>query len=175
MLAFLLTHLWQSTLVLLAASMLVRACKRDAAAVRYWIWFVASVKFLVPLAVLQQFGDRLGRSLPEPLPLDAALVESASAVFAPSVPPEITTASALVPRLLLIAAIVWALGAALLTLRWFLHWCSVRARLAVAPEACLDVPAPVRITSSDLPTSVFGIFRPVVILPREVMHSLTPA
>jgi beta-lactamase regulating signal transducer with metallopeptidase domain len=175
MLAFLLTHLWQSTLVLLGAWVLARACRRNAAAVRYWIWFVASIKFLVPLALLQQFGDRLGRSMPEPLPLDAALVESASAVFVPSVPRDIATSDALLSQVLLIAAAIWAAGAALLSLRWFLQWWSVRARLAFAPEVSLDLPAPVRLTSSDLPTSVFGILRPVVILPREIMHSLTPA
>jgi beta-lactamase regulating signal transducer with metallopeptidase domain len=175
MLAFLLTHLLQSTLVLLAAWLLANACKRNAAAVRYWIWFVASVKFLVPLALLQQFGDRLGRSLPEPLPVDATLVETASTVFVPAMPRSLATADAWLAQILLIATAIWALGAALLCLRWFLQWCSVRARVAFAPEVCLDLPAPVRLTSSDLPTSVFGIFRPVVILPREIMHSLTPA
>lgn len=53
MAAFLLTHLWQSTLVLLGAWLLAWACRNNAAAVRYWIWFVASAKFLVPLALLQ--------------------------------------------------------------------------------------------------------------------------
>ena len=175
MLAFLLTHLWQSTLVLLAAWVVARACRRDPAAVRYSIWFVASVKFLVPLALLQQFGTSLGRSLPEPLPVDATLVESASAVFVPALPRALATSDALLSHALLIATAIWMLGAALLCLRWILQWCSVRARIALAPEVCLDLPAPVRLTSSDLPTSVFGIFRPVVILPREVMHSLTTA
>jgi beta-lactamase regulating signal transducer with metallopeptidase domain len=175
MAAFLLTHLWQSTLVLLGAWVLAHACRHNAAAVRYWIWFVASVKFLVPLALLQQLGDRLGRSLPEPLPVDAALVESASAVFVPAMPRDLATSDAMLSEILLIAAAIWALGAVLLFLRWFLQWCSVRARLAFAPEVSLDLPAPVRITSSDLPTGVFGIFRPVVMLPREIMHSLTSA
>jgi bla regulator protein BlaR1 len=62
-----------------------------------------------------------------------------------------------------------------LCLRWFLQWCSIRARLGFAPEVSLDLPAPVRVTSSDLPPGVFGIFRPIVILPGDVMHSLTPA
>jgi beta-lactamase regulating signal transducer with metallopeptidase domain len=175
MIAFLLTHLWQSTLVLLGAWVLAHACRHNSAAVRYWIWFVASMKFLVPLALLQQLGDHLGRSLPEPLPVDAALVESASAVFVPAMPRDLATSDAVLSQILLIAAAIWALGAALLLLRWFLQWCSVRARLAFAPQASLDLPAPVRITSSDLPTGVFGIFHPVVILPREVMYSLTPA
>src|ERR1043165_6150106 len=107
MLAFLLTHLWQSTLVLLAAWVVARACRRDPAAVRHWIWFVASVKFLVPLAVLQQFGDRLGRSLPEPLPVDAALIESASAVFVPSLPSELATSEGVLPHFLICVTAVW--------------------------------------------------------------------
>jgi bla regulator protein BlaR1 len=175
MLAFLLTHLWQSTLVLIAAWVLARACKRNGAAVRYWIWFVASAKFLVPLALLQQLGDRLGRSLPEPLPVDAALVEGASAVFVPSMPRDLAASDALLSQVLLIATVIWALGTALLLLRWFLQWCSIRARLNFAPQASLDLRVPVRITSSDLPTGVFGIFSPAVILPSEVMHSLSPA
>ena len=86
MLASLLTHLWQSTLVLLGAWVLARACRTNAAAVRYWIWLVASAKFLVPLALLQQLGARLGRSFPEPLPVDTSLIETANAMFAPPMP-----------------------------------------------------------------------------------------
>ena len=174
MIAFLLTHLWQSTLVLLAAWVLAYACRSNSAAVRYWIWFVASAKFLVPLALLQQLGDRLGRSLPEPLPVDAALIESASAVFVPSMPREFATSDVAWSYVIVIAVAIWAFGAAILCLRWFLQWCSIRARVKFAPEVSLDLPAPVRIVSNDLPTGVFGIFRPIVILPREVMHSLTP-
>jgi beta-lactamase regulating signal transducer with metallopeptidase domain len=38
----------------------------------------------------------------------------------------------------------------------------------------MDLPAPVRITSGDLTTGVFGILRPVVILPGKVMEVLEP-
>lgn len=172
--AFLLTHLWQSTLVLLGAWVLARACRHNAAAVRYWIWFVASAKFLVPLALLQQLGDRLGRSFPEPLPVDAALIETANAMFAPSMPHGLKVADALPSPIALVAVTIWALGAALLCLRWFLQWRSIRSLLDGAPEVTMDLPAPVRITSGDLTTGVFGILRPVVILPRQVMQALEP-
>jgi beta-lactamase regulating signal transducer with metallopeptidase domain len=171
---FLLTHLWQSTLVLLGAWALVRACRNNAAAVRYWIWFVASVKFLVPLALLQQLGDHLGRSFPEPLPVDVALVETASAMFAPSMHSSLKVADDLPSQVALIAAAVWAFGVALLCLRWFLQWRSIRSLVAFAPEVSMDLPAPVRVTSGDLTTGVFGIFRPVVILPRQLLQVLEP-
>ena len=172
MAAFLLTHLWQSTLVLLAAWALARACRHNAAAVRYWIWFVASAKFLVPLPLLQQLGDRMGRSFPEPLPVSVALVESANAIFVPSIPQGLELGHHLLSPLAVVAAGIWALGAALLCLRWILQWNAIRSLLAFAPRVSMDLPVPVRITADERTTGVFGIFRPVVILPRQLMHAL---
>ena len=174
MAAFLLTHLWQSTLVLIGAWALAWVCRNNGAAVRYWIWFVASMKFLVPLTVLQQLGDLLGRSLPEPLLVDVALIESANAMFAPSVPHSLNVAHDMPSQIASIAVALWALGAAVLCLHWFLQWRSIRRRVALAPQICMDLPVPVRLASGDLPTGVFGIFRPVVILPLEVMQALDP-
>ena len=80
MIAFLLTHLWQSTRTArgVGAGVHVQAQRSR----RSLLDLVRRLQFLVPLALLQQLGDRLGRSLPEPLPVDAALVESASRVRA---------------------------------------------------------------------------------------------
>ena len=66
MMDFIALHLWQSTLVLIAAWVLALACRRNTAATRYWIWFAASLKFLVPFAWLQWLGDEIGRSFAEP-------------------------------------------------------------------------------------------------------------
>lgn len=175
MIAFVLTHLWQSTLVLLAAWVLAGACKRNSAAVRYWIWFVASAKFLVPLTLLQQLGDRLGRGLPEPLPVDVTLFESASAVFMPSLPRAIAASDLSPSQLTTFAVALWVIGTTVVCARWLLQWCSIRSRVACAPEVPIDLPVPVRVVAGDLPTGVFGIARPVVLLPRQLMQSLTPA
>ena len=135
---FVLTHLWQSTLVLLAAWVLTRACKRNSAAVRYWIWFVASAKFLVPLTLLQQVGDWLGRGLPEPLPVDVALFESASAVFVPSLPSAIAASDLMLSQLTTIAAAVWLLGTTVVCARWLLQWWSIRSRVIQAHAASVQ-------------------------------------
>lgn len=173
MVAFLLTHLWQSTLVVLAAWALAHACRRNAAAVRYWIWLAASLKFLVPLTLLHQLGDSVGRSLPAPLPVDAALVESATTLFIPSMPRSLGAPHDLLSQIAVVAAVVWALGAALVCVRWFLQWRSVRSLLAGAPQTFMDgAPAPLRITSTNLTPGVFGIFRPVLIMPRRLLQSL---
>jgi bla regulator protein BlaR1 len=174
MIAFIVTHLWQSTLVALAAWLLAWACRREAAAVRYWIWLVASIKFLVPRAVLQRLGDSVGRSMPEPLLVDAGLVERANAVFVPSMPQALELPNTLPSQLAIAAVTIWAVGAALLFIRWVMQWQAVRSRLAFAPQISLDFAVPIRVAAGDLPTGVFGIFRPVVIVPRDVMQALEP-
>lgn len=52
MTALLIDHLWQSTVVLAIVAALVFMVRRNEARVRYWLWFLASIKFLVPLSLL---------------------------------------------------------------------------------------------------------------------------
>lgn len=171
MIAFIAQHLWQSTLFLVAAWVLASACRRNSAAIRYWIWFGASLKFLVPFAVLQWLGDFIGRSLPEPPPVDPVVIEVGNAIFVPSVPPVVDDMG----WLMQIVAAIWAVGVAMLLLRWFLQWRAVRSMLASAPQLAMDLPVPVHVTSGDLGPGVFGVFRPVLILPRAVLRELSPA
>ena len=46
--AALINHLWQSTAVLLVAWLLTLSLRPNPARVRYAIWMIASIKFLVP-------------------------------------------------------------------------------------------------------------------------------
>jgi beta-lactamase regulating signal transducer with metallopeptidase domain len=52
MIALLLNHLWQSSLCVGGAGLIALALSRNGANVRFWLWFAASIKFLVPFAVL---------------------------------------------------------------------------------------------------------------------------
>jgi hypothetical protein len=45
-------HLWQSTVFAAGAALLTLAFRRNRAHVRYWLWLAASVKFLIPFALL---------------------------------------------------------------------------------------------------------------------------
>lgn len=165
-------HLWQSTLVLIAAWVLTRLCRRNSAAIRYWIWFCASLKFLLPFSLLQQLGDYLGRSLPAPLTLVPTLFETGSAIFVPSIGGVGGFDHSLWPTLGMVAVSIWALGAVTLLLRWLSQWRAMRAMLASAPTLPMDFPVPVRVTSAGLTPGVFGVFNPVLILPHAVMHEL---
>ena len=50
-------HLWQSTLFAGVAGLLTLALRRNWAQTRYWLWLAASVKFLVPFALLMTIGS----------------------------------------------------------------------------------------------------------------------
>ena len=49
-------HLWQSSLFAVAVWLLAAAFRRNQARVRYALWMVASIKFLVPFSLLVWLG-----------------------------------------------------------------------------------------------------------------------
>jgi hypothetical protein len=57
--AALANHLWQSTVVVLIAWLLTLLLRSNQARTRYWIWMIASVKFLIPFSVLIAAGEFL--------------------------------------------------------------------------------------------------------------------
>ena len=52
MIAALADHLWQSTLLTGAAGMLTLMLRHNGARARFWLWFAASLKFLLPFTLL---------------------------------------------------------------------------------------------------------------------------
>jgi len=55
-------HLWQSTVFAIMAGLLTLAFRKNRAQVRYWVWFSASLKFMIPFSLLLTLGGYLGRS-----------------------------------------------------------------------------------------------------------------
>ncbi len=55
-------HLWQSTLFAAALGLLSLAFRRHRAKVRYALWLAASVKFLIPFAILVSLGGPVLRT-----------------------------------------------------------------------------------------------------------------
>src|SRR3970282_1223197 len=60
MLTEIVNHLWQSTLVVTAVAALAAMLSDHGADVRYWPWWAASVKFLVPFSLLTLLGSAVG-------------------------------------------------------------------------------------------------------------------
>jgi hypothetical protein len=59
MLSAVINHLWQSTFVAGGVGVLTLMVRRSSARVRFGLWFSASVKFLVPFALLGALGSHL--------------------------------------------------------------------------------------------------------------------
>jgi len=91
---WLVNHLWQSTLSAGIAALVVLALRQNNAAVRYRIWFLASLKFLLPFSLFVGLGNQLDWFRPEIPP--AAQMTPITVVAGASSPvaPKATSASA---------------------------------------------------------------------------------
>jgi beta-lactamase regulating signal transducer with metallopeptidase domain len=164
-------HLWQSTLFALVIAAMVPLFRRQSAGIRFWLWFAASVKFLLPLSLLVKLGGYLP-ALPAPA---KALIAPASRTFA--APLQIAPPAPGLPVAEILIA-VWALGALFVAGLWLMRWMNLRAvlrgadDLAMAPP--LFAPVPVKLVASYLEPGLVGIFRPVILMPRGVAEKLSP-
>jgi beta-lactamase regulating signal transducer with metallopeptidase domain len=199
MIPALVNHLWQSTLFALGAGLLTLTLRRNGAGVRHGLWLAASVKFLIPFALLAAAGDvtvaRLHLMVAPPpsiampsLAMIAPVVEPLAPAPVISVPASITTVSApphaaiparhadvvpFDPAPILLG--VWALGLAVVLLVWAVRWSRIRAALSAASP--IDLPAPVPVLSSPalLEPGVVGILRPVLLVPEGIAERLSSA
>src|SRR6185437_9691010 len=105
----LLNHLWQSTAFAAAVAVATLILRRHSPRLRYWLWFAASAKFLVPFSLILTTGARI--HLPPDTPtLRATTVQQVSVAFAP-VSSIITPARTGFPWAIALSA-VWFAGAA---------------------------------------------------------------
>jgi beta-lactamase regulating signal transducer with metallopeptidase domain len=159
-------HLWQSTLFAALIALVVPLFRKQSAALRFWLWFAASAKFLFPLSLLVWLGGFLP-VLPAPAPLLAAK----SVVIAPVliVPPD---------QIMPVAQYFWAIwagGALFLAVRWLARWRAMNAALRDASDLALGTPVPVKQVASFLSPALVGIWRPVILMPRGIVEHLSPS
>ena len=178
---FLLNHLWQSTLFAAAAALLTLTLRKHRAHVRYWIWFAASMKFLIPFALLLTLGQSIQWRAPITPPVEAgAAVDMLAAPFADT-PPLVAKADPaarpLVPPIAF--AIAWGIGSAFILCVWLRRWRRVATAVrsgSPAPDA-LRLPDPhgLRVIVADTPLEpgIFGIVRPVLLWPRGIAERLS--
>lgn len=173
MLSAVVNHLWQSTLIAAAIAVLAMTLRAHGAHVRYWLWWAASVKFLVPFSLLASLGNALARG-DAPL-VDLGALPAAVGALAEPMP----AASAWAPLGLALLG-VWAIGFAAVVGRWIARSLKVRALLlASAPYAgelpSIDKGPEVRTSTALVEPALVGVFRPVLMLPNGIGEQLTRA
>jgi len=170
-------HLWQSTVFCCMVALLMLMLRRNRAAVRHGLWLVASMKFLVPFSLLVSIGSHVEwRTPPAVMQPQVSVIEHISQPFAPPAPPPLLVSVPTAPsRLPAILFGVWLCGFAVQGLAWWRRWQHVRAALHDASPLPLGLPIPAMSTPLRLEPGVFGIFRPVLILPEGIADYLTTA
>jgi beta-lactamase regulating signal transducer with metallopeptidase domain len=170
--AALLDHIWQSTLFAGGIGLLTLLFRRNSAAVRFWLWFAASLKFLLPFAVVAMLGEYLSRIFPAALPQSILAIQPAAERL--SAPARLLGPSESI-NLAPLFVCVWLAGFALiLGLRW-LRWLRLRAVLAEAQELPMLAPVRVKASASLLEPGLVGILEPTVLLPAGLMARLSGA
>jgi len=134
-------HLWQSTLFAAVAGLVALLLKRHSAAFRYWIWFAASAKFLLPVAALVALGGYSSWRTVEIVPYreGPVLIETVGQPFSQDTvrvgtPKQRAGAGPdVISRLPAALLLLWAAGAALFLAHSLRQWWRVRqiARAAV--------------------------------------------
>ena len=172
-------HLWQSTLFAGIAGLLTLALRDNHARVRHWVWLTASCKFLLPFSVLLWLGGHVPwRTAPQATQANWSLV--ISAVGQPFTAPAVSSApiSAAQPAASPVPAVLgalWACGFLGIACAWWVRWRRIRA--AVRAGSVLHLAGSIRAISSptQLEPGVFGVVRPVLMLPEGIADRLTPA
>jgi bla regulator protein BlaR1 len=182
MTALFVNHVWQSTLFAGVIAILMLALRHNRARLRYGLWFAASIKFLVPFAMLAAVGGLLEWQR-APAPMRSAVASPGIRDFnAPytaisSDPTTMVTAAAQPQWIATIVFTVWACGFAAIVLRRVRQWREIRAAVRASAPFAGATPMPagieIRTARTVLEPGVVGLRRPVILLPKGIDSFLT--
>jgi uncharacterized protein (TIGR03435 family) len=169
-------HLWQSTLFAAVAGLLTLALRNNHARTRHWIWLTASVKFLIPFALLVGIGSQLGWRTAPASPQVSLVIDEISQPF--TTPPTAAPRSMAIPVQSRVPAILfaaWLCGFAGVISSWCIQLRRIRATVRAASPLAIHTPIPALSSPALLEPGVFGIRRPVLLLPEGIADRLTPS
>ena len=186
-LAFTANHLWQSTLFAAVVAVMIALLKQNAARIRFCLWLAASLKFLVPFSILVSIGDKFARSFDTPsvIPVNVSVIfGSLSRPFVASTPTE----ASMWPSVI---AGIWLAGSLFFAARACRHWLNIAASVNRGFPA-KDGPTvaalrkaegrlerrdhvAVVVSTTGMEPGLFGILRPVLVLPAGLESRLTSA
>jgi uncharacterized protein (TIGR03435 family) len=174
---FVINHLWQSSCAALLAGLLAFMLRKNPPKVRYWVWLGASLKFLLPLALLVNLGETIRwpaqRAISDPPPAFAgALIQIAE----PFTPRAYSAVPARVPVhwAPIVIGVAWALGFAAITFVRCRGWFRIRTVLRAGTAAELPIPIPAFIAPGAEEPGIVGFLRPVLVLPGNLLENLNP-
>jgi uncharacterized protein (TIGR03435 family) len=169
-------HLWQSTLFAGAAGLLTLTLRNHHARLRHGVWLAASCKFLIPLSVLVAMGSQIRwRPASETKPSSWSVVmgEVSQPFSAPAVSSPLSAiappAGSPIPAILLS---VWTCGFAGINASWWIRWRRIRAVVRAGSFVEMEIPIRALCSRTSFEPGVFGVFRPVLLLPEGIFERL---
>jgi len=182
MMTALFNHLWQSTVFAAAAALLSLAFRRNRARLRYGLWLVASVKFLVPFAVLTAAGS-LVEWTQAPSPIASVMTSTAIRGFnepfgAIALDTAVAMPATRTPEWIALSLFgVWLCGFAAVAVGRARGWRRIHAAVAASTpwDTATHVPSGIRIRTAPtvLEPGVVGLWKPVILLPAGIDTYLT--
>jgi uncharacterized protein (TIGR03435 family) len=180
-------HLWQSTLVAAVAWVLCRlVLTHNHPRVRFFVWFVAMLKFLVPFSWFVDLGRLLRMPTFVTMTQSQQLFEfvSGSRSVAATVPLRFAASSTHMASTgstpwVVAIVVAWSIGAAVVLATWVRAWHRVRRVAAGARAAGQFQGIPVLVSRSmrdqRIEPGVLGIWRQRILVPTGIEESLTHA
>ncbi len=153
-----------------------------SAHVRYWLWFTAAMKFLIPFSILVGIGHQFEWRAPPAVPQRPISTIAEISVPFVAMPSGISVPTSAAPKISVILVVlffVWACCFAVSVLSWIRSWHRIRKALHAASSVYSNLPIdniPARVVSSPglLEPAVFGIFKPVLLLPDAIEDHIAP-
>lgn len=164
-------HLWQSTIFAACIGLLTLALRSNRASVRHWLWFAASLKFLIPFALLLSLGRTVEPAAPSvPRAIASAMKQTTApfteiAYFAPA-PDRFDWTSWILA--------VWTCGTFIVVAIRLRGVLRIRSLIRASVPLNLSLPVEARSSSGLLEPGVVGLWRPVLLLPAGIQDYLTP-
>jgi uncharacterized protein (TIGR03435 family) len=194
----LINHLWQSTAVVLVGWLLTLSLRPNPARVRYAIWMIASIKFLVPFALLTSLGARWAR--PDPIPQVGpslyVIVEEIGQPFRHARIPDPGAAVVTLPSdsshiISMLFAAAWICGFLAMLVTWIVRWRRAAGMARSArpvtdgrefdalrlAERNAEIKEPIALVFSpgEVEPGIFGAIRPVLLWPIGLSERLDDA
>ena len=169
-------HLWQSTLFASVTGLLSFLLRNNRAVVRYGLWLIASLKFLVPFSLLIALGSQVvWHGAPSVDPPQARAIEQIRVPLAQIASPARPSRRSSATSFDEILFALWLCGFVISTVTALKRWQQVRS--LVSGSSPIPINLPIRVLSSRLhcEPGVCGILRPVLLLPEGLRENLTPA
>src|SRR5262249_36847611 len=133
--------------------------------------------FLIPISWLMSVGAAIPwRSAPQIVATSAnavAVMDAVSQPFTWSVAQQPVERSVWPAGGILLA--IWLCGFIGIGVSWYVRWRRIRAVVRTGSAVELAVPIDAIVCEASIEPGVFGIFRPVLVLPKGLFERLTPA